>query len=243
MPADPTNPDGSTVLSDPDRLDGEWLRRPGPNATGRLDRLAARRHDPRVVAAILVVVAGLAAFAWLWLGAPHGAPQRTPDESVLRRADRGARTASAGAGGRELVVQVAGAVGTPGLVRLRDGERVADAIAAAGGARPDADLDAVNLAARVADGERVVVPVRGALPAGSPPASGGAGGARSSGPVHLNSASAAELETLPGIGPSLAAAIIRSREEAGGFRSVQDLERVRGIGAGRMADLAPLVAL
>jgi len=97
----------------------------------------------------LALLAGVGAFAWLALGSPHGAPDATPSAAALRRADRAAVTSSPTAGGREVVAQVAGAVAAPGLVRLRDGLRVADAIAAAGGARPDADLDAVNLAARL----------------------------------------------------------------------------------------------
>ena len=239
MPADPTIPDGSVV---PDLVDHPASFRPGPTPTGPLARLAAQRHDPRVVAIALAVIAALAAFAWLRLGAPHGAPERAVSDAALQRADRRAVSGPT-SGGREVVAQVAGAVTTPGLVRVHDGDRVADAIAAAGGARPDADLDAVNLAARVADGERIVVPVRGAVSVASPLAAGGAASSAPSGPVHLNSATAEELDALPGIGPSLAAAIIRARAEQGGFRSVQDLEQVRGIGAARMADLAPLVAL
>lgn len=240
MPADPTIPDGPAVA---DLLDHPVPFRPGAAPAGPRARLAAHRHDPRVVAIALAVIAALAAFAWLRLGAPHGAPGRAVSGEALQRADRRAVTSSPTAGGREVVAQVAGAVTTPGLVRVHDGDRIADAIAAAGGARPDADLDAVNLAARVADGERIVVPVRGAVSVASPFVAGGAGSSTPTGPVHLNSATAEELDALPGIGPSLAAAIIRAREEQGGFRSVQDLEQVRGIGAARMADLAPLVAL
>ena len=86
--------------------------------------------------------------------------------------------------------------------------------------------------------ERIVVPVRGAVPV----AGGGGASAGASGPVHLNSATADELDTLPGIGPSLAAAIIRTREERGGFSSVRDLEQVPGIGEARLAELDGLVA-
>jgi len=229
-PIDPSSPPGS----DP----GPPTR---PPATGVpwSERFHAYRHDPRFLAGALGLIALLAALVWVRLGAPHGGPEdRT---GLLGRADRAAAHARASATTREIVAQVAGAVTSPGLVRLREGDRVADAIAAAGGARADADLDAVALAARVADGERILVPVRGAAPPalGSDPASDDA----PDGPVHLNTATAEELETLPGIGPSLAAAILRERQARGGFRSVADLDAVRGIGTARLAELTPLVAL
>jgi competence protein ComEA len=114
-----------------------------------------------------------------------------------------------------------------------------------GGARPDADIDQLNLAARVADGERIFVPVFGA-PMVALSGSGAAGVGASdaaSGPIHLNSATTAELETLPGIGPSLASAIMKLRVESGGFRSVGDLRDVPGIGDARFSQLESLVAL
>jgi competence protein ComEA len=142
---------------------------------------------------------------------------------------------------RELVVHVAGAVLQPGLYRLPEGSRVDDAIAEAGGARPRAALDLVNLAAPVADGQQVVVPVRGSASAtGSPGAlePGVAGGM-----VHLNSATLEQLDELPGVGPVTAQQIVDYRTANGAFRSVDELDAVPGIGPARLEQLRPLVDL
>lgn len=149
-----------------------------------------------------------------------------------------------------LVVHVAGAVAAPGVHRLEPGARVVDAVAAAGGLRPDADDARVNLAAPVADGERVYVPRQGedappepVSPSGS---SGSAGSSEASAagagaPVDLNRATAAELEALPGVGPATAAAILEHRTRIGAFTSVEQLIEVRGIGPAKLEQLRPLV--
>ena len=160
-----------------------------------------------------------------------------------------------------LVVQAAGAVNQPGVYRLEVGARVDDLLRAAGGAGPEADLDRVNLAAPLSDGERLWVPRRGEpeIPtvvngsAGSAPGTGSAsGGDRSSrtggsggavGPVNLNTATADELDALPGVGPATAAAILAHREEHGPFRAVDDLLDVRGIGEAKLEQLRPLVSV
>jgi competence protein ComEA len=149
---------------------------------------------------------------------------------------RAPRSAPSGARAVRVVVDVAGAVRRPGLYRLARDARVADAIAAAGGASPRADVDAVNLAAPVADGIQVLVPRRGG---GSGLSAGGSGAA--SGPVDLNSATVEQLDALPGIGPSTAAKIIAYRQAHGAFRSLSELDAVPGIGAGRLAQLKGLV--
>ncbi|MBJ7457815.1 MAG: ComEA family DNA-binding protein [Thermoleophilaceae bacterium] len=127
-----------------------------------------------------------------------------------------------------LVVYVSGAVARPGLVRLRDGDRVGDAVEAAGGARGSADLNLVNLAAPVADGQQVTVPQR---------ASGAAGATGSSGPISLSSASLEQLDQLDGVGPGLAQKIIDYRGQHGGFRSIDELGEVPGIGEKRLESL------
>jgi competence protein ComEA len=148
--------------------------------------------------------------------------------------------------GGALTVHVAGAVNRPGVVRIRAGARVVDAIDAAGGGLPDADLDRLNLAAKLVDGQRVAVarvgapaPVEsGAIPGAVDPAAG-----VDPGPVNVNTATQAQLEELPGIGPALAGAIIAEREKRGGFRDVAELQDVRGIGDARFADIKDLVSV
>jgi competence protein ComEA len=137
-----------------------------------------------------------------------------------------------------IYVDVVGAVHRPGLYRVRDGARVADALARAGGVTPKAQLELVNLAARVADGEQVVVPRRGS--ATVVPAAGGS--AVPHGPVHLNSATVEQLDELPGVGPVTAQKIVDYRQEHGGFKNVDELDAVPGIGPARLADLRELVA-
>jgi competence protein ComEA len=139
-----------------------------------------------------------------------------------------------------LVVDVSGAVRRPGVYRLAAGARVLEAVRKAG-PRRRADLAGVNLAARLSDGEQVVVPVRGAAPA----AAGGGGGPAPApaAPVSLNSGTLAQLETLDGIGPALAQRIVDYRTAHGGFRSLAELDQVSGIGPARLAALHGHVTL
>ena len=136
-----------------------------------------------------------------------------------------------------LVVHVVGAVRRPGLYRVREGSRIADAVERAGGATRRADLSLVNLAAPVADGGQVVVPRRA-------PAVGadGGGAAAAAGPVHLNTATLEQLDELPGIGPSTAQKILDFRDEHGAFTSVDELDAVPGIGPARLEQLRELTA-
>ena len=160
----------------------------------------------------------------------HARSQPIP-QLVRAPATPSARTAS----GHLLVVDVAGAVRRAGLYRLPQGARIADAIARAGGATRHADKNLVNLAAPLADGEQVLVPARGVGEAN------GAGPASPSSPVDLNSATAEQLDALPGVGPVTAQKIVDYRQAHGPFRSVDDLDAIPGIGPSRIDDLRGLV--
>jgi competence protein ComEA len=141
---------------------------------------------------------------------------------------------------RKVLVHVVGAVRSPGLYRLDEGSRIDDAITAAGGPERKAALELVNLASPVADGQQVVVPLRGSeAAASSTSSSGAAAGER----VHLNTATLEELDALPGIGPVTAQGILDYRAEHGAFSSVEELDAVPGIGPTRLAELLELVDL
>lgn len=139
-------------------------------------------------------------------------------------------------------VHAAGAVVRPGVVEVPAGARVVDVVHAAGGPSPDADLNQVNLAEIVKDAQRVYIPRVGETVAALPSTSGpdtSAGGADPPGVVNLNEASESELETLPGVGPATAKAIVDYRTQNGRFRSVDDLLNVRGIGPAKLEQIKP----
>jgi competence protein ComEA len=138
-----------------------------------------------------------------------------------------------GSGGR-LYVDVAGEVRRPGLYRVARGSRVAVAVGLAGGFTRGADSTQVNLAAPLQDGQQVIVPPRGA---GGAAASSGAGGPGGKRPVSLSTASADDLDSLDGIGPTLAQRIVQYRQAHGGFRSIDELRQVDGIGDKRFQQL------
>jgi len=160
--------------------------------------------------------------------------------------------ASASVGPAIIAVSVTGLVRTPGLIRLPAGSRVADAIAAVGGVTGEGTITGLNLAAALSDGDSVVV---GAAPRTPGPGSGpdrsnnataaatAAGAPLPGTPVNLNTADAATLENLPGVGPVMAANIVAWREQNGSFGSVEQLQEVTGIGPARYAQLAPLVVV
>lgn len=172
--------------------------------------------------------------AALFLGGRYLVGSGSARESVVSAAPAGELRAEPRP---RLVVHVVGAVRRPGLYRLEDGSRIADALRRAGGATRRADLSLVNLAAPVSDGTQVVVPRR----VGAGGASGGAA-APGSGPLHLNTATVDQLDELPGVGPVTAQKIVDYREQHGAFSSVDDLDAIPGIGPARLEQLRELVA-
>ncbi len=144
-----------------------------------------------------------------------------------------------------IVVYVSGAVASPGVYTLVEGSRVNDAVVAAGGLLPEADQGGLNLAAALYDGERVHVPVPGEAPLPAGPVASGPGGAvaQPASPIDINVASAAELESLPGIGAVLAQRIVEDRQANGPYASVDELARVRGIGTAVLEKVRPLITV
>lgn len=213
--------------------------------------------EPRALAAltvVLLVAAGLAG-GYFWTGRPE--PVRAPE--IVRAVPVAAAPATrqgpgpepgreqgpgpdqgpgAVAGAPKVVVDVGGKVRRPGVLTLPAGSRVADALRAAGGAKPGADLTGINRARVLMDGEQVLVGLPGTVVGGSA-SGGGTDGPRT--PLSLNVATVEQLDTLPGVGPVLAQHIVDHRAERGGFRSVAELREVNGIGERRFADLEPLV--
>ena len=220
--------------------------------TGRLRNMESR-HAP--IGVLVAAGAGLVAFAGLavWAGLSLLRPaQAAPPELALPRASTMvAAAATSTASSHVLVVQAAGAVNGPGLYRLPDGARVDDLVRAAGGFAADADPDRVNLAAPIEDGTRVYIPHRGEGQPPEPVVGGGAAPASSSGasassnsaPVNLNTATQAQFEGLPGIGPALAKAMVDYRSAHGRFGSIDQLLEVRGIGPSKLDVLRPLLTL
>lgn len=155
-----------------------------------------------------------------------------PPESVAADRPEGVRVSS---GGRMLVVHVAGAVRHPGVYRLPHGSRVADAVRRAGGGRDGAAEGAVNLAARLSDGQQIVVP---SSATGNAAAGGGPSGAGDAeGPISLGSATVEQLQEIEGVGPVTAEKIVEHRTKNGGFSSIEDLGKISGIGPKRLESL------
>jgi len=214
------------------------LLQPSPPTTLR-DRVdagvALLRSAPRLSAAVAVAVVIVGALGLVLF-------RRSPPAPAIQLPRAESAPASTPPTTGEVIVDVAGAVARPGVVRLAGPGRVIDAIAAAGGAATDADLNQVNLAAKVNDGDRIYVPRRGESPP-PPPTAGGSSGtpAAQAGPVDLNSATPEQLDALPGVGPATAKAIVEYRTRHGRFRTVDDLLSVPGIGPAKLANLKPLV--
>ena len=185
-----------------------------------------------VAAALLVIAVG---YRLLADRAPATPPVTVGDAATAESATQRRQTEP------RVYVHVAGAVRRPGLYRLPRGARVASALELAGGPGRRADLTGTNLAARVQDGQQIVVAVRGRTPAPAAP-TGAAGAAPAGGAkISLARATQAELEELDGIGPALASAILEYRDAHGGFRSVEELGEVDGIGEVRLEALRQAV--
>jgi len=227
-PAPPELPDPVNPIDAVDPVDPAAARR----ALAAFD--PGRRGIRALAVVAAVVVAVVAIVAW------RSRPEAEPVAPVPAVASAAAAVTPSPAG---IVVAVAGRVQRPGLVRLPPGARVADAIEAAGGALPGTELAFVNLARKLIDGELLVI---GASPPPGTPGTGPAPaqpGAPGGGPVNLNTATAAELDSLPGVGPVLAQRIVDYRTRHGGFRSVDELRKVDGVGDARFAQLKELVTV
>jgi competence protein ComEA len=157
------------------------------------------------------------------------------DDSESESESEGGTFSVEGSGG-DVVVDVTGAVRKPGVYRLPEGSRVDEAVQRAGGATGKAELDSLNLAARLADGQQVVVPER--VPGARPGAPAAGTGGEEEGPISLSTATAAELDTIDGIGPVTAEDIIKFREEHGGLSSIDQLDEISGIGPATMEALS-----
>lgn len=228
----------------------------------RLDDLLLRldgwRARPLVVLAAAAALIGLVATMW-WFGRPAEPvpfddliPMAEPDAAAVSQPPSATTSSSLAAEGSQpsiedgevapdLVVHVVGAVRVPGLVTVEPGSRVGDVIIAAGGAVDGADTQRLNLAAPVSDGMQVRVPLLDADPdeelivvAPRPTSATPDESRQPPGPIDLNRADAGQLESLPGVGPAIAAAIIAWREENGGFSEPEDLLQVPGIGPAKM---------
>jgi competence protein ComEA len=181
-----------------------------------------------------MIAAGSLILVAVTAGAGLGLMRRAP-VGAASSPSSAAPTATVVAESKSIDVHVAGWVTSPGVVTVEEGSIVADAVAAAGGMRPGASAEAVNLAATLTPGQQIVVPG---------PDEGGAGGAASpntSSLISLNHASPAELDELPGVGPVLAERIVAHRESKGPFQEVEDLLQVPGIGEAKLASLRDLV--
>lgn len=225
----------------------------------RMDRWAGKLLEHKaVVVAMLVVIAMASGLAMATLGGESDGVTFERDATSVERADTGSADASDDGDPSsdskkanavsEVYVDVDGAVVTPGVYRLREGARVAQAIDAAGGLTPEADVAGLNRASKVVDGQKIYVPHVGEqqtvdVVAGSGPGEASAGASVASDLVNINTANASELQTLSGVGPSMAQSIIDERTQNGPFTSIDDLMRVSGIGEKKFAKIKDCICV
>jgi competence protein ComEA len=246
----PGRPDDAPADANP--IGGAGAFGSADSGRAKLWLLDPGRRGVKALAAVAVLVVIIAAVL-AWRARPRVDPVDVPPvDAQAAAASTGRPEAPAPAGARpsagaDIVVAVGGKVRKPGLVRLPPGARVADALQAAGGADAGVDVAALNLARKVVDGELIMVGVTpppgaatgpAAAPGGGVPAGGGPAGQ-----VNLNTATLADLDTLPGVGPVLAQRILDARTAQGGFKSVSDLRKVDGIGDSRYEQLKDLVVV
>ena len=206
----------------------------------------ARRARVRVGvgAALILVLVGLGCAVFITAITPHGAssvvaPSLLPTGSPATNGSSGSNASIASSRSSDAViyVHILGEVNDPGLYALHDGDRAVDVVAAAGGLTPSADPAALNLARFLSDGEQIIVPAVGQ----SVPAPGVAGGGANGGKVNINTADEPTLETLPRVGPAMAARILAWRAANGRFTAIEDLMSVSGIGEKTFEGLKDLV--
>jgi competence protein ComEA len=228
-----------------------------PTPSGSNDGRGPIRTAFALIAVVLFLFVGAFLYAYRQNAAPSGGVVVTPSPP-LGASNSGPRAEVPQEQPAEIVVHVAGAVAHPGVYHLPLGSRAVDAVKAAGGAAPEADTDALNLAAIVADGDQLVVPRRdgsssiasetgsSTAKAGSPKKHDSPSGKLKNpgeGTVNINTANAEELQRLPGIGPAMAARVLAYRKEIGRFTAVEQLLEVSGIGEKRLAQLKPFVRI
>lgn len=204
-----------------------------------LKGIAGRRADRVLLAGLALVVALASSVAWTRRAPAQIAPPA--GEGVVPEMSPGVAPV-----GAEVFVHVAGAVRSPGLYGLPEGSRVADALSAAGGPKGRADLDALNLAQLLSDGLKIEVPRKGEAATGSTPATASGTDAAATGTpatVSLNGSDQAALETVPGLGPVKAGAIVRFREESGPFTALEQVMEVSGIGPATFEQIRPFITL
>jgi competence protein ComEA len=242
----PAPPDPDPDLGEPEpALSSAGAFGGGPPEAGRRFGIGAfdpGRRGVKALAAVAVAVLAIAAYL-AWHARPQVETVTPPSFGATGAVMEPSGTGNASPAATELVVAVGGKVRRPGLVRLPPGARVADALNAAGGPEPGVDVAMLNLARKVVDGELIMVGVTPSPGVAMPAGPAATGAAAPGGLVNLNTATLADLDTLPGVGPVLAQRILDARTAQGGFRAVSDLRKVDGIGDARYEQLKDLVTV